>query len=737
MYYGDKREAKVKIMYKLVDAGWKVFGYSPDQSDSMTDYYHPASWSGVASKNGYVLLIDVYGLSDSGREVRKYNYNNKAYVSNARIEKLTAMMNDPASTENEKASCATLIEKEMEKGNVEPTYTVVETYPTFMYANPKGTTWHIEKEGQIIAKGKGVFSTNTYDWENKELNGAQQKEIKINAFVERIEKVLKDSDALQPVVIKVPVKTTKAVEKNVTSITDADIKEGFTFAMKVAYTHGNSKGTKYSLVHKDEQYNKYHTFAKLGKTNKPSKSIDKSWSLSVERINELLSKGHIAIIEFVEVTEYQEKTVFKKTSRKQAVSNAPAIETTEEVKETVNSTGENEVAETNDNVTVKLNEELNGVELYFSGKPSEEIREQLKANGFRWSKRGFWYAKQNTKTLAYIKGFKASEEVTEPAAEPEQMQHKEQEASEEISNTSNVIYHDFQQNEEKEGEQPAMTNDAFEDIFSKFENIDITAEQQTSSEDIEFCKEQEEIYNKLIKAHSSLIPQLQEIHEQAENHSKKYTKQSSGYTTAYAYSLKPSEIEKTMDNMKNKFISAVCHYFMNKYSVTINYESIQSKYNHDVTHEKIINEITNQLGGYNFKEKAEQEIKENLRESFTWKKAENKGKKMILNNFLYIDTSWKKWGEEKIHYNSNDKLNTLFKALQHFENGSINMNEQFETLYKQLVNGKNEAVFIKHDLNFSKFQSIKIFKNGKVEIEFATSQHADNFNKTYCFSNVA
>ncbi|OZB98047.1 methyltransferase [Paenibacillus sp. XY044] len=345
MWYGDKREAKVNIMGKLVDAGWKVFGYSPDQSDSMTDYYDPASWSGVATKNGYVLLIDIYSLHDSGREVRKYNYNNKTYVSNARIEKLKAMMNDPASTENEKASCATLIEKEIEKSNVEPTYTVVETYPTFMYANPRGTTWHIEKDGQIIAKGKGVFSTNTYDWENKELNSTQQKEIKINAFVERIEKVLKDSDALQAHVIKVPVKTIKAVEKDVTSITDADIKEGFTFVMKVAYTHGNGKGTKYSLVYKDEQYNKYHTFAKLGKTNKPSKSIDKSWSLSVERINELLGKGHIAIIEFVEVTEYQEKTVFKKTSRKQTVSNAPAIETTEEVKETVNNTEENEVAE--------------------------------------------------------------------------------------------------------------------------------------------------------------------------------------------------------------------------------------------------------------------------------------------------------------------------------------------------------------------------------------------------------
>jgi len=49
-----------------------------------------------------------------------------------------------------------------------------------------------------------------------------------------------------------------------------------------------------------------------------------------------------------------------------------------------------------------LNPELNGVELYFDGKPIKQIITDLKANGFRYS--GFkvcWYAKQNEKTLRY------------------------------------------------------------------------------------------------------------------------------------------------------------------------------------------------------------------------------------------------------------------------------------------------------------------------------------------------
>lgn len=48
-----------------------------------------------------------------------------------------------------------------------------------------------------------------------------------------------------------------------------------------------------------------------------------------------------------------------------------------------------------------LNQELNGVELYFDGKPEQEILSNLKSSGFRWSGKKFcWYAKQNEKTLS-------------------------------------------------------------------------------------------------------------------------------------------------------------------------------------------------------------------------------------------------------------------------------------------------------------------------------------------------
>ena len=73
--YYDYREVKVMIAHKLMAMdGWKVYGYKEDRSDSMTDYYDPANWNGVAEKNGYVLCVDVYGAAQP-EEIRKYNYD--------------------------------------------------------------------------------------------------------------------------------------------------------------------------------------------------------------------------------------------------------------------------------------------------------------------------------------------------------------------------------------------------------------------------------------------------------------------------------------------------------------------------------------------------------------------------------------------------------------------------------------------------------------------------------------
>ena len=71
--YYKMRDAKVRIAHILMNKGWKVYGYKEDKSDIMTDYFDHAYWDGIATKNGYVLVVDKTNNNNSGKEIIRYN----------------------------------------------------------------------------------------------------------------------------------------------------------------------------------------------------------------------------------------------------------------------------------------------------------------------------------------------------------------------------------------------------------------------------------------------------------------------------------------------------------------------------------------------------------------------------------------------------------------------------------------------------------------------------------------
>ena len=160
--YYDYREVKVMIAHKLMSMeDWKVYGYKEDRSDSMTDYWDPANWDGVAEKNGYILCVDVYGAAEP-QEIRKYNYSGFTYDHSIveKIKKLEAMTVERGASEAEEASAKLSIERLQKKAEEAAEnaskYIVVGTVPGHM-AHPPKMNWHIEKDGIIIAKGNGIL----------------------------------------------------------------------------------------------------------------------------------------------------------------------------------------------------------------------------------------------------------------------------------------------------------------------------------------------------------------------------------------------------------------------------------------------------------------------------------------------------------------------------------------------------------------------------------------------------
>lgn len=391
--YYDYREVGVMIAHKLMKMeGWKVYGYKADESDSMTDYWSPASWGGVAEKNGYVFCFNVYGAS-KGEEIRKYNYDGFTYDNSImeKIAKLERMTVSNGASEAEeasaKASIARLQKKAEENNENKNKYVVIGHIPAHMEHPPK-MNWHIEKDGIIIAKGNGVLKyadiSNYYNYSHyaedmeafkkdrkvyteKHANDlfnrgyyssmekaqavaeehAEEMESKLKlinqfeAFINKIDTtcggLLGEGDGV--IYEKIKVTEYKTENKAVEDATGS-IKEGQCFIVKTSFNYGHNKGYVYRIhetVYEDGK-KLYHAYKLNGKKTKECTGTANSgnyWFITDNFIR-WFEKGSLAWCHIEEIkTPYEVEKVVKKTIKAEK-KNTTTTETTEASTEETN-----------------------------------------------------------------------------------------------------------------------------------------------------------------------------------------------------------------------------------------------------------------------------------------------------------------------------------------------------------------------------------------------------------------
>lgn len=393
--YYDYREVKVMIAHKLMSMeGWKVYGYKEDRSDSMTDYYDPANWDGVAEKNGYILCVDVYGAAEP-QEIRKYNYSGFTYDRSIaeKIKKLEAMTVERGASEAEEASAKLSIER-LQKKAEEATenankYIVVGTVPGHM-AHPPKMNWHIEKDGIIIAKGNGILKfahiwkyynynrdmewLNEYKKDKKAYTDKHTQDLVNRGYydskedarknterhIEDLEEDIKLIDKFETFINKIDTScggligegdgtiyekvtvTEYKKENKVVEDTTGSIKEGQLFILKSNFNYGCYKGLVYR-IHETERNGQKHFHAyklngKLTKECTGNASRNNYWfvgSGDSECLTKWIEKGSIAWCHIEEVkTPYEVEKVVKKTIKAEKKNTTSTTTETAQTEET-------------------------------------------------------------------------------------------------------------------------------------------------------------------------------------------------------------------------------------------------------------------------------------------------------------------------------------------------------------------------------------------------------------------
>ena len=193
MHWTQRQRGVTNLGEALHRRGWSLYGYSPDQSEAMTDYYHPASWLGIAEKDGFVVVVDVAPgsslLKSSGGRPRSERVKDKdcehcggtgcepdgwtydqavgdvqgyrRWILATKGVVMTPVIGsivDQRDFVNDRYKCGQCFGI----GYTSKEITVTEPWPTF-HANPVRKVWHVEKAGLIYASGTGLAGWGDYD----------------------------------------------------------------------------------------------------------------------------------------------------------------------------------------------------------------------------------------------------------------------------------------------------------------------------------------------------------------------------------------------------------------------------------------------------------------------------------------------------------------------------------------------------------------------------------------------
>ena len=358
--YYQYEDVKLAIAHKLMNIdGWKIYGYKQDESDMMTDYWSPASWGGVAEKNGYILCVNVYGASQE-RVVRSHTTEGGLpQKDREKIQKLEMMTTDRGASAEEERSAKEKIEILMKKAeeSKKPNETIIEVIPGHM-AHPTRCNWHIEKDGNIVAKGNGILkyanlgefpkrkneskeeiknSLKNY-YNDSELERAVDYRLeqnkKYNKLLDSFNKFINKLDTTCGSLVgegelyeyeKITVTEYKTETKAVET-TEGSVKEGQCFVLKTNFNYGCHKGLVYriherKLENGTSYFYAYKLNGKLTKECTGQANSNNRWGCFGEKFLQWVQEGHISFckLEEVKVAYEVEKVVKKKkaTTKKQ------------------------------------------------------------------------------------------------------------------------------------------------------------------------------------------------------------------------------------------------------------------------------------------------------------------------------------------------------------------------------------------------------------------------------------
>lgn len=288
-------------------------------------------------------------------------------------------------------------------------------------------------------------------------------------------------------------------------------------------------------------------------------------------------------------------------------------------------------------------------------------------------------------------------------------------------------------------------------LLDKFSAVEIKADTRISEEDRDFCQRHQKAYLDARAALKSIKKQWKELYDaqmaiMEQLSDSEYTRE----RYIKVDGLSTSSLSNKLELLPELFITSLVNYFNDKYHVSVSIEETKKvllpespKYDWEksrvkeyhkmmreftLSYEDVIEQIFVQLDGRTFEQRAIDELKEKCHR-FSWNLHRSVAEYEVRNDTIQFNgyacgyDAWLSRCVWKIH----DGMKDVIRAMGHFETGHLD----FLPKDLALLVGYDDKCYSSYDFDYTKLKRIRMFKNHRVDVKFASKELAYQFAEQY------
>lgn len=288
-------------------------------------------------------------------------------------------------------------------------------------------------------------------------------------------------------------------------------------------------------------------------------------------------------------------------------------------------------------------------------------------------------------------------------------------------------------------------------LLEKFEAVTVEADNRITPEDREYCETQQAAYDAAVQS----FQELDFFWADMENKQKELlgTTDSSYLSSREGPSISCDLIRNHLEYLHRKVISSIVTHFNSAYHVSISIKDVCDNllpakperrcYDNEeaceeyheklrgvkIRYEDVVDQIILLLGGRSFTERAFYELAEKCHTA-AWnlydKKTRYERKKSVISfqNYFCNNRHWS-WQDE---WELESRMKDILRGMAHFETGSFCV---YPLGFSELL-GYSRSPSNEHEFTTcEKVKSLKMFKNGRVDVRFSSETYAAEFTAKY------